>query len=88
MRLIIRRISVAVWLVAAAAMGPSAAPAATVVWNWTAGDRNWSTAGNWSGGIPGSTNAVIFGNADTQTGTSPVNTVNANTTVDINATWW
>jgi hypothetical protein len=81
MRLIMRRISVAAWLVAAAAMVPSAAPAATVLWNWTAGDRDWSTAGNWTGGIPTSTNTVIFSDTDAQTGTSPVNIVDANTTV-------
>ena len=57
------------------------APAATVVWNWAGGDRNWSTALNWIGGVPESTNVVIFNNTDAQVDTSTVNTVDASTTV-------
>lgn len=57
------------------------ASSATVVWNHTTGDRNWSTAGNWTGGTPSSTNDVIFNNTDAQTANTPVNTVDASTTV-------
>jgi len=57
------------------------APAATVTWNWAGGDRNWSTAANWSGGIPESGNAVIFGDVDAQPANTPVNVVDASTEV-------
>lgn len=69
-------------LVAAAMLFPGfSASAATVVWNWGSGDRNWSTVLNWLGGVPASTNAVIFGNTDAQTTNTPVNTVDASTTL-------
>jgi hypothetical protein len=72
---------IAVFVTAAALLLAISAPAATVSWNWTAGDRNWSTPGNWTGGIPESTNAVIFGPTDAQVDTNTVNTMDANTTV-------
>ena len=65
---------------AAAFLLAASATAGTAVWNWTAGDRNWSTPGNWSGGIPASTNDVVLGNIDAQTATTPVNTVDTTTT--------
>jgi len=73
--------SVAALAAAAALLLGFSASAATVVWNWTSGDRNWSTLGNWTGGIPASTNAVIFGNTDAQVDTTTVNTMTASTTV-------
>ena len=57
------------------------ASAATALWNWTSGDRNWSTAGNWSGTTPASANDVIFGPTDAQTAATPVNTVDGSSTV-------
>ena len=69
-------------VMAAALLLGFSASAATVVWSWTSGDRNWSTAANWSGGIPESTNAVIFNNNDAQLDTNTVNTVDASTTVN------
>jgi len=57
------------------------ASAVPVVWNYGGVDRNWSTAGNWTGGVPASTNAVIFNNTDAQPDTNTVNTVDASTTV-------
>jgi autotransporter-associated beta strand protein len=51
------------------------ASAATVNWTHATGDRNWSTTGNWTGGLPAPANDVIFNNVDAQTGLTPVNTV-------------
>jgi hypothetical protein len=34
-------------------------------WTGTAGDNNWNTAGNWSGGVPTSASAVTIGTATT-----------------------
>ena len=64
-------------------LGFSAA-AATVSWNYTSGNRNWSTAGNWSPNAALSTmvtNNLIFDNVDAQTTNTPVNTVDASVTV-------
>ncbi len=71
----------AVLLLAAGLLFGLSASAATVEWIYGGVDRNWSTAGNWSGGIPESTNAVIFGNTDAQVDTNTVNTMTASTTV-------
>lgn len=68
-------------LMAATLLAGYSAQAATVAWNWAGGDRNWSTVLNWTGGVPESTNAVIFGNTDAQAATTPVNTVDASVTV-------
>jgi autotransporter-associated beta strand protein len=57
------------------------ASAATALWNWTSGDRNWSTSGNWSGVVPAGANDVIFGPIDAQTAATPVNTVDGSVTV-------
>ena len=70
-----------VTVVALVLIWSTAAQAATVLWNYSAGDRNWSTAANWTGGSPASTNAVIFGPNDAQTTTTPVNTVDASVAV-------
>jgi autotransporter-associated beta strand protein len=56
------------------------APAA-IYWNWGGGDRNWSNPLNWDGGVPTSSDAVIFGNTDAQPDTNTVNTVDASMTV-------
>ena len=71
----------AAWAAGALWITAQSAVAATVLWNWTAGDRNWSTTGNWSGGIPAITNDVIFSNPDAQGAATPVNTVDTSTTV-------
>ena len=68
-------------LMAATLLLGYSASAATIVWNWGGGDRNWSTVLNWTGGIPAATNALIFNNTDAQTDTNTVNTVDASTTV-------
>lgn len=66
---------------AAALLLGFSASAAPVVWNWTSGDRNWSTTANWTGGVLANTNAVIFNNTDAQVDTNTVNTLDTSTTV-------
>ena len=78
---LLRNSPLALLLMAATLLAGYSAQAATVAWNWAGGDRNWSTVLNWTGGIPESTNAVIFGNTDAQAATTPVNTVDASVTV-------
>ena len=71
----------AAFVMAAALLLDLSASAGTVVWNYGGVDRNWSTAGNWTGGVPAGTNAVLFNNTDAQTDTNTVNTVDASTAV-------
>ena len=56
-------------LASALTLTPQLASAAAVSWNGAAGDKLWSTAGNWSA-KPTSADDVAFGNADTNTATS------------------
>ena len=72
---------VALLLAAAALCLEFSASAATALWNWTSGDRNWSITANWTGNVPANTNDVIFGMADAQTAATPVNTVDGSITV-------
>lgn len=57
-------LSLATLLIALAA--PGSLSAATIAWTGASGtDTNWSTAGNWSGGLPTSTDDVKFFDAGT-----------------------
>ena len=48
------------------------AQAATNAWSGAGGDKLWSNATNWTGGIPDATNDTVFIGADT-TGTEAIN---------------
>jgi len=73
--------SLAAFVAAATLCLGFSASAATALWNWTSGDRNWSTSANWIGNVPANTNDVIFGPTDAQTTATPVNTVDGSITV-------
>ena len=59
-------LALAAWLGTGACL-----PAATYTWNGGGADANWSTAGNWSGGVPASSADTVlnFGAAARQTNT-------------------
>ena len=74
-------LTAAVWLLAAAV-----APAQTDAWSGASGtDLNWSTSGNWFGGLPGPTSNVLFqddgANGTTGPGGTVDNTVDTNTVI-------
>ena len=50
--------------------------AATIVWSGASGtDTNWSTVGNWAGGLPGASDDVKFFNAGATATVSNINNV-------------
>jgi hypothetical protein len=58
----------------AAKKTPAPPPLTSDTWNGTAGDGQWTTAGNWSAGVPSSSNAVTIG-----TTTAAVSLANSDT---------
>ena len=73
----------------AALLGAASASAATIVWNGPATTNtanNWSSSGNWLGGVaPAATDDVKFFDLGAVPGTIP-NITNINNTVDVNTT--
>ena len=70
-------------------LGAASAPAATFIWNGLATTNtanNWSSSGNWLGGVaPAATDDVKFYDLGAVPGTIP-NITNINNTVDVNTT--
>jgi hypothetical protein len=60
------------------------ASAATISWNWTAGDKYWNIGGNWTGGTPvppDSTSDVKFTNTGGALPGTMTNEISASTTI-------
>src|SRR5262245_47216029 len=77
--MLVNRCAIAFWGVLGGFAVVVSAPAATTIWTNGATTNEWTTNGNWSGGVPSSTNDAFFNNTSPA---GPITVTGATTTTN------
>ena len=76
-----RRLAYLLQLVGLCCLLPAMSRASSTTWKGSAANLNWSTSGNWSGGLPAPTSDVVFFTNGVVLTSASNNVVSANTTI-------